>query len=104
MSTLGVHYLNRGVAAPPTITNQLPTMSSTPEPLVLQSIQLYPKNVYSPKHTVAVYFDTDTRTYIARATIGTEVIVEVEGTNNIDALMKMSSRIHPIFRAMRSAA
>ena len=74
------------------------------EPLVLQSVQLYPKNVYSPKHTIAVYFDRESRTYIARATIGEEVIVEVEAGDNISALMKMSSRIHPIFRAMRAAA
>ncbi len=70
------------------------------EALRLQSVQLHAGNQYEPKHTRSVYFDTEARTFIARATIGADVIVEVEGVNNIDALMTLSSRLVPIFRAL----
>ncbi len=74
------------------------------EALHLCSVLLHPKSQYNPKHTRSVYFDTESRRYIARATVGTELIVEVEGVNNIDAEMKLSIRLDPIFRALRAEA
>ncbi len=72
--------------------------------LRLLSVQLHPGNQYEPKHTRAVYFDTDTRQFIARATIGTYVIVEVTGPSNIEAEMTLSTRLVDIFRAIKQAA
>ncbi len=72
--------------------------------LRLLSVQLHPGNQYEPKHTRAVYFDTDTRQFIARATIGQEIIVEVSGRNNIEAEMTLSKRLVEIFRAIKRAA
>ena len=71
---------------------------STETPQLL-SVQLFPGSQYEPRHTRAIYFDTDTRQYIARATIGTDVIAEVTGTNNIDAEMNLSTRLVEVFRA-----
>lgn len=72
--------------------------------LKLLSVQLFPGSQYEPRHTRAVYFDTDAGEYLARATIGTDVIVEVVGSNNIAAEMTLSTRLVEIFRALRAAA
>ena len=64
----------------------------------------HPGNQYEPRHTRATYFDTDTRRFIARATIGTEVIVEVEHAKDYEADSALSSRLVDIFRAIKRAA
>ena len=46
----------------------------------------------------------DSKEYVALATIGQDVIVEVTGTNNIDAEMTLSTRLVDIFRAIKRAA
>ena len=46
----------------------------------------------------------DSKEYVARATIGQDVIVEVTGSNNIAAEMTLSSRLVDIFRAIKQAA
>ncbi len=74
------------------------------ETLRLLSVELHPGNQYEPRHTRAVYFDTDSGDYLARATIGTDVIVEVVGSNNIAAEMTLSTRLVEIFRAIKRAA
>ena len=72
--------------------------------LKLLSVQPFPGSQYEPRHTRAVYFDADAGDYLARATIGTDVIVEVVGSNNIAAEMTLSTHLVDIFRAMRAAA
>lgn len=76
----------------------------TAEPLHLIRFAVYPKNPYNPRHSRATYFDTDSRTFIARACIGAEVIVEVESDKDYTADMALSSRLNDIFRALRAAA
>ena len=87
-----------------TPSRQPTTTMSTTATLRLCSVQLSPANQYEPRHTRATYFDTETRTFIARATIGTEVIVEVEHAKDYEADSALASRLIEIFRALRSAA
>ena len=72
--------------------------------LILLSAALHRGNQYEPRHTRSVYFDPEEKVFIARATIGESVIVEVTGTNNIDAAMTLSTRLVEVFRALRAAA
>ena len=74
------------------------------ESLTLLSVALHRGNPYEPRHLRSIYFDTETREFIARATIGDSVIVEVTGANNIAAEMTLSTRLVEVFRALRAAA
>ncbi len=72
--------------------------------LHLLRVRLHPGNQYEPRHTRSTYFDTESRRFIARATIGTEVIVEVESDKDYLADSALASRLIDIFRALRANA
>ena len=72
--------------------------------LRLIRVRLHPRNQYNPAHTRSTYFDTESRRFIARATIGTEVIVEVEHEKDYEADSALDSRLIDIFRALRANA
>ena len=74
------------------------------ESLILLSVALHRGNQYEPRHLRSIYFDRESRQFIARATIGESVIVEVTGSNNVAAEMTLSTRLVEVFRAMRAAA
>ena len=73
-------------------------------PLVLLSTVPHPGNQYEPAHVRYTFFDRDSKEYVARATIGQQIIVEVTGSNNIAAEMTLSTRLVEIFRAIKQAA
>ena len=72
--------------------------------LVLLSTVPHPGNQYEPAHVRHTFFDRDSKEYVARATIGQQIIVEVTGSNNIAAEMTLSTRLVEIFRAIKKAA
>ena len=72
--------------------------------LVLQSIEQYQGNLYEPRHTRSVYFDPDSKEYVAQAAIGDAVLVVVTGPDDADAWMTLAKRLVEVFRAMRAAA
>ena len=72
--------------------------------LVLKSEERHPGNVYEPQHVRRMFFDTDSQEFVAQATIGDEVMVEVTGSNDLDAWMTLSTRLVDVFRAIRAAA
>ncbi len=72
--------------------------------LVLLSTVPHPGNQYEPAHVRHTFFDRDSKEYVARATIGQDVIVEVTGTNNIEAEMTLSTHLVDIFRSIKRAA
>ena len=75
-----------------------------PTDLILLSTVPHPGSQYEPRHVRHTFFDPESKDFIARATIGQEIIVEVTGPNNVAAEMTLSTRLLEVFRAMRVAA
>ncbi len=70
--------------------------------LTLLLSEHHPETPYRPAHIRRTYFDTESRTYLAQATIGDNVIVEVTAPRDIEARLALSDRLDEVFRAMRA--